>query len=74
MTDTVMEERMMRTMLCTAEMLLTVTEEGDEGIETGESGDNVPLSSSVSASQYSSLPLASSSSTFEAVSRKSSRR
>ena len=50
MTDTVMEERMMRTMLCTAEMLLTVTEEGDEGIETGESGDNVPLSSSVSVS------------------------
>ena len=50
MTDTVMEERMMRTMLCTAEMLLTVTEEGDrEGIEA-ESGDNVPLSSSVSPS------------------------
>ena len=49
MTDTVMEERMMRTMLCTAEMLLTVTAEGDEGIE-GESGDNVALSSSVSPS------------------------
>ena len=41
---------MIRTMLCTAEMLLTVTEEGDkEGIE-GKSGDNVPLSASVSAS------------------------
>ena len=49
MTDTVMEERMMRTMLCTAEMLLTVTEEVDEGIE-GESGDNVALTSSVSGS------------------------
>ena len=47
MTDTVMEERMMRTMLCTAEMLLTVTEDGDN---EGESGDNVPLSSSVSSS------------------------
>ena len=49
MTETVMEERMMRTMLCTAEMLLTVTEDGGGGREGGESGDNVTLSS-VSAS------------------------